>query len=121
MSLINIDPRYHQQDRQHQEWLHRFFQLPYTLQYHFANESPYCLTFQARLVDDTRPLFQWIQERGGLPIIDPKRNYWYGRGVFWFPNSRSRWYAINTAGEFLTRDWWWKHTFQVDDLLISGH
>jgi len=121
MSLISIDPGYHAQDPSHQAWLRTFFQLPAVLQYHFANESNFCLTFESALVDDPRPLFQWIQQRGGLPIIDPKRNYWYGRGVFWFPNSRSRWYAINTAGEYLTRDWWWKNTFGVADLSVSEH
>lgn len=106
-----VDPRFHYQDPDHTKWLEDFFSLPWILHYHFANRSEYCLTFEADLVDDSRPLFKWIMDHGGLPIVDPKANYWRGKGVFWFPNSRSRWYAIQTAGEYLIRDWWWKHTF----------
>jgi hypothetical protein len=110
----NIDHRYLQQDPDHDRWLKRFFNLVPYLQYHMANQSEYCLTFEASMVDDERPLFQWIVDHGGLPIVDPKQNYWYGKGVFWFPNQRSRWYAIQTAEAYLVRDWWWKYTFDTN-------
>jgi hypothetical protein len=115
MTKTTVDPRYLYQDSDHAAWLNSFFKTFPLLHYHMANESEYCLTFDAAIVDDERPLFQWIMDHGGLPIIDPKRSHWYGKGVFWFPNQRSRWYAIHTAGEYLTRDWWWKHTFDTED------
>lgn len=109
-----VDPRFFYQHPDHVSWLRDFARLIPGLHYYVANDSEYCLTFEANIVDDPRPLFQWIQAHGGLPIIDPKRHYWEGKGVFWFPNPRSRWYAIHTAGEYLIRDWWWKHTFDFD-------
>lgn len=115
MTATPIDPRDLYQDPDHVAWLKDFFRTSPMLQYHMANESEYCLTFDADLVNDERPIFQWIQQRGGLPIVDPKNNYWYGMGVFWFPNSRSRWYAIQTAEEYLTRDWWHKYTFETNE------
>lgn len=109
-----VDPRYHYQDPHHQWWLEYFFRLPPTLRYINAVNSECCLTFKTDLVDDDRPLFRWIMDRGGLPIIDPKRHFWHETGVFWFPNQRSRHYALMTAREYITRDWWWKHTFEFD-------
>ena len=111
MTKSVVDPRYLQQDPLATAWLKRFFDMRWGLQYITALESPYCLTFEANIVDDERPLFQWIKEHGGLPLVDPKENFWRSKGVFWFPNQRSRWYAMQTAEEYLTRDWWWKYTF----------
>jgi hypothetical protein len=110
-----IDPLYHVQDSDSQAWLNRFFQVPKILHYHFINESEWCLTFDADIVDDERPLFQWIMDHGGMPIVDPKNHYWYGKGVFWFPNSRSRHYALLTAEEYIESDQWWKHTFDTEE------
>lgn len=109
-----IDSRYLRQDPDHARWLKDFFNLMPGLRYYVANESEYCLTFEAAIVDDERPLLRWIMDHGGLPIVDPKANYWYGKAVVWFPNPRSRWYAMQTAGEYLVRDWWWKETFDLD-------
>jgi len=109
-----VDPRYLQQDPTHQRWLKNYCDTPRGIQYYLANASDCCLTFEADLVDDERPLLQWMMDRGALPIVDPKRNYWQGKAVVWFPNQRSRWYAIQTAGRYLTRDWWWLHTFDTE-------
>ena len=113
--ITQVDPRYLHQDPEATRWLRKFAELPWGLQYITAVESHHCLTFEACLVDDERPLLQWIIAHGGLPIVDPKYNFWSGRAVIFFPSQRSRWYAIQTAGEYLTRDWWWKHTFDYAD------
>lgn len=115
-----VDPRFLHQDPEATAWLRQFSNLPWNMQYIVAVESPYCLTFDAKIVDDERPLFRWIMDHGGLPVVDPKQNYWYKKGVVWFPNSRSRWYAILTASEYLTRDWWWKLTFDFNDDYQAG-
>jgi hypothetical protein len=68
--------------------------------YQMLTASDHCLTFDKELFDDQERV-NWIQERGGYPVLNPRHNP-FGHAVFWFANSRARQYAMITAEQYLT-------------------
>jgi hypothetical protein len=73
--------------------------LPDPEVYHLLTTSEHCLCFNGELLEDQERV-QWIQERGGYPVIDPKNNP-FDHAVFWFSTPRAKHYAQITAEGYL--------------------